>query len=85
MVLGSLRSAIHKVRVKVDTANINVPDSIYPLVLKHGHYIVDVGEGRSMWEAVTPVVNEDGTITVLANGHVIGHIREYDNIGIMEP
>ena len=60
---------------------VDAEPSIYPLILARGTYIVTVEETASTWHDVTPIVNEDSTITLTDNGHIIGHINHYETIG----
>ena len=60
---------------------VDTEPSIYPLILAHGNYLVTAEETTSTWHDVTPIVNEDSTITLTRHGHIIGHVNHYETIG----
>ncbi|AWB84789.1 hypothetical protein C3E79_10150 [Corynebacterium liangguodongii] len=77
----AVRRKALEVRARIDMGRFDV-DAIYPIVMQRGNYVVDMGNERSAWYDVTPVVNDDVTVTMLSGGYVIGFVREFDNIGM---
>lgn len=82
--LNKLRTLIHnltnqEVTIYRDEALetlITQPVSIYPLTLAQGDYtITDIDGSTTTWANVTPIINEDQTITIMHKGTPIGHAQ----------
>ena len=58
-------------------------ESIYPIQLAQGNYQTSSQGYTTEWLDITPIINHYGTITAYRDGHFIGYIIDYDNIGII--
>lgn len=76
-------NALNKPQDTEETTWVMLPpeDSIYPLILTRGNYTITVEGTQDEWYDVTPIVNEDETITLTREGNIIGHINHYTTIG----
>ena len=60
-----------------------IVESIYPIQLARGNYQTSSQGDTTEWLDITPIINHDGTITASRDGHFIGYIIDYDNIGMI--
>lgn len=76
-------NALNKPQHDEETTWVMLPpeDSIYPMILTRGNYTITVEDTQDEWYDVTPIVNEDETITLTRDGNIIGHINHYTTIG----
>ena len=60
-----------------------IVESIYPIQLARGNYQTSSQDIVTEWQDITPIINHDGTITAYRDGHFIGYIIDYENIGMI--
>ena len=60
-----------------------IVESIYPIQLARGNYQTTTQGDATEWHDITPIINHDGTITAYRDGHFIGYIIDYENIGMI--
>ena len=60
-----------------------IVESIYPIQLARGNYRTTTQGDATEWQDITPIINHDGTIAAYRDGHFIGYIIDYENIGMI--
>lgn len=76
-----IRSLLAQLRQR--NRNPGITDSIYPIRLARGNYHSNTQGDTIEWYDVTPIINNDGTITVYRDGYFIGFIIDYDSMGMV--
>lgn len=54
----------------------HVDQDLYPIVLKHGHTVVDAIDGECHYPNTTAIINADHTLTITSNGNITGWHEE---------
>lgn len=54
----------------------HVEQDLYPIVLQHGHTVVDAIDGECHYPNTTAIINADHSLTVTSGGHIIAWHEE---------
>ena len=60
-----------------------IVESIYPIQLARGNYHSNTQGDTIEWYDITPIINNDGTVTIYRDGYFIGFIIDYDSMGMI--